>query len=453
MSKLLERIERTIVSRELLKRNARVLIGVSGGVDSMVLLHALHRLAPEFGWQLTVAHLNHRLRGRASDADARFVLRTAQELKIPAVHENADVKQLAARKKHSVEMAARELRHKFLAQTARHLKASIALAHHADDQLELFFVRLLRGSDEGLAGMQWKRPSPADPRITLVRPLLEIPKADLLAYAEEQGIRFREDASNASPEFLRNRIRLELLPLLKRDYQPGLNQVVGRVAEIAGGNSDFVTEAAEQWLAAATKRSAFHQLHVAVQRRCLQLQLIRLGVVPGFDLIERLRTQPERICIGSNRFVRLDSNGEIQLDESEPEVAPADSPVRLNLQFPGEVQFGGLNLAWEIGANRSRQLPVFRSGREVFDAVCVGSEVVLRRWQPGDRFQPIGMASAVKLQDLFTNARIPRAERSRLVIACTASGEIFWVERLRVSERFKVTSRTIRRLLWRWKPR
>src|ERR1039458_7290140 len=189
----------------------------------MVLLHLLHGLAPRHGWQLVAAHLNHQLRGRSSDADERLVGRTAQKLKVPLLVGRAAVRELACAGKLSLEMAARELRHGFLAGTARrrHIR-TVALAHHADDQLELFFLRLLRGSGgEGLAGVKWRG-----------GPGRDQPKAALVRYAAEHGIRHREDKSNAVLDFQRNRIRHELLPLLRRKYQPALDKTISRVMEI-----------------------------------------------------------------------------------------------------------------------------------------------------------------------------------------------------------------------------
>lgn len=217
----------------------------------MVLWHLLRELAPKHGWQLTVAHLNHQLRGRSSAADERLVRRTAQKLKSPLVVERADVHRLARAQKLSLEMAARELRHSFLARAARRRRIpSIALAHHADDQLELFFLRLLRGSGgEGLAGMKWRNPSPSDPEIELVHPLLDQPKALLVEYATKHGIGYREDASNAVLDFQRNLVRHELLPLLRGKYQPALDRTIPRVMEIVGAEAEFAAEAAREWLA------------------------------------------------------------------------------------------------------------------------------------------------------------------------------------------------------------
>ena len=178
VNEFLQRAETEIQKRQMLPRGQKILAAVSGGADSLVLLHVLHSHAPKYRWKISVAHFNHRLRGRASDADEKLVHRTARKLSLPFYVAGADVKKFAAQSKISVEMAARKLRHEFLARVAREQKNSVvALAHHADDQVELFFLRVLRGAGgEGLAGMKWQSSSPANWKITLVRPLLCLPK-------------------------------------------------------------------------------------------------------------------------------------------------------------------------------------------------------------------------------------------------------------------------------------
>ena len=224
------------------ERGLKILVAVSGGLDSMALLHALNSLAGVRRWKLAVAHFNHRLRGRASDADEAIVAKTAAAMKLPFYVGAAAVQVVAAKEKVSIEMAARSLRHDFLARTAReHGINSIGLAHHADDQVELFFLRLLRGAGgSGLGGMQWRSPSPSDGRISLVRPLLDVPRGVLEDFVRENRIRYREDATNRVHDFLRNRIRHELLPLLRRNYQPGLSKTILRSMEIAGAESDLI---------------------------------------------------------------------------------------------------------------------------------------------------------------------------------------------------------------------
>jgi tRNA(Ile)-lysidine synthase len=519
VSELLDTVDQTIRKRRLFLPGQRILVAVSGGADSMALLHVLHALAARYGWRLTVAHLNHQLRGRSSDADERLVRRTAQQLKLPVVAERADVRKLARAEKLSIEMAARQLRHEFLARAARRRRIPCtAVAHHAYDQLELFFLRLLRGSGgEGLAGMKWRSPSPKDPSIEVVRPLLDQPKAALVEYAAEHGIRYREDASNALLDFQRNRIRHELLPLLRRKYQPALDRTIARVMEIVGAEADFAAQAAGEWMKSKVRGArgegrgagrgsvgaserlsvgqwrAFDQLPMAVQRRCVQAQLVKLGVAPEFDLVEQLRLEADRqveVRFGTApgkaqgkvekpgvRYAVRDQTGRVHLRAGEAvEFNRASKNVPLEGRS-GKVEFDGATIGWSKkvgcalccaprtlvddreslisaglgGAQRSARPTIPMAGRELFDADKVGSPICLRHWRPGDRFQPIGMRGPVKLQDFFVNQRVPRGHRRQLIVAAAANGELFWVEGMRISERFKLTQHTIRCLQWSWK--
>jgi tRNA(Ile)-lysidine synthase len=543
VSALLRIVRKNVASRRLFKKGQRMLVAVSGGLDSMVLLDVLCRLGAEEKWEIAVAHLNHRMRGRSSDADERLVREVARRQRLPIAVEKADTRAVARAEKISIEMAARKVRHEFLARVARKRGMGvIALAHHADDQVELFFLRLMRGAgSDGIAGMKWRNASPADKKIGLIRPLLDVPKTVLAEYARENRVRFREDATNVSLEIKRNRIRHELLPLIREKYQTAIGTTVARLVEIIGAEADCVMDLAREWLALASSRRRekaerrndargsassrrrlrdfedFGKLPVAVQRRALHLQLLQQGIAPKYDLIEKLRTEPQRaICLPQidpegvgpltvrrdswgivhlGSVVRADFSSEaktvslgrrIQLQKrslsprppapgeggsaheltsfvAEASSAPKEqwgsgeqrllqttAPIRIEKGRRGEISFGGATIEWFVRKQRDGKLPRFRAGREFFDADKVGETIVLRHWEPGDRFQPIGMANSVKVQDVLVNQKVPQALRHRLIVATTSSGEVFWVETLRISERFKLSAKTKRRLQWRW---
>jgi len=449
---LAKHVGQSIVSRRLIRPKESILVAVSGGLDSMVLLHLLAELAASHKWRLTVAHFNHQLRGRSSEADERLVRTTAKKLGLEFVNERGEVKKYSSKHGFSLEMAARKLRHDFLAQTAAKRKIkTIALAHHADDQVELFFLRLLRGAgSEGLAGMKWRSPSPANPQIQLIRPLLDQFKDGLRKYAARSGIKFREDATNARLDMQRNRVRCELIPLLTKHYQPALGRVILRDMEVLGAEAEFMSRAALDWL---KRRGKFADLPVALQRRCLQLQLPELGVVANFGLVEELREAANSpVAVSESVTVYRDEAGKVHAREIEEAGFDRESKWVKLQGTAGQVVFGNTLISWEAGPFDTG---TYRAAKRVanceyFDAKKVGTAIFLRYWRPGDRFQPIGMAIAVKLQDLFTNLRVPRAERRRRIVATTAAGDIFWVEGLRMAERFKLDTSTRRGLKWRW---
>ncbi len=457
VSEFLQRLENEIQSRRLFPRAEKILVAVSGGLDSMTLLYVLHALAKKWQWKIAAAHFNHQLRGRSSDADEKLVRKTASAMKLPVIVGRADVKGFARKSKLSIEMAARKLRHEFFARVARERKIqTVVLAHHADDQVELFFLRLLRGAGgEGLAGMKWQSSSPVDKRISLVRPLLDCSKGELAEFAREKKINFREDATNFSTDFLRNRIRNELLPLLRKNYQSSLNKTILRLMEIVGAESEFVGGVASSlWIDLVrlqAERYNFGDLPVAVQRRVLQSQLEQLNVAVDFELVERLRKSDGKfVSVGSGLSVSRDGNGGLKLREQRAAEFDTNELLVSLSGRAGDVSFNGVKFSWSFG-NGSRRRAFRKNRREFFAAGEIGSEIILRHWRAGDRFQPIGLKSPVKLQDLFTNAKIPRERRCELIVATTAAGEIFWVEDLRISENFKLMPQTKRFLIWNWR--
>ena len=455
---LIERVEEALVTSEWVLPGEGVLVAVSGGVDSMVLLEVLHRLRGSNRWELTVAHFNHLLRGTESDLDEAFVRSVAASLGMPIVVGRGEVAKEGVDQRVSLEMAAREARHGFFVREAKARGIQkVLLAHHSDDQSELFFLRLFRGAgSDGLAGMKRGCVSPYSETIQLIRPLLEISKRELLSFAKTEGIEFRNDGSNQDSDILRNRVRNQLLPLLEDQYSESILATVTRSMSVLSAEHEFIESEARRWLhdvEAGKPVKPFESLAVALQREVLRLGLLAIQVVPEFWMIESLRKQGtdpmitvaggRRVVRGQNGMVSDCSGGEIEFNE---ETLSVDLAIGKQC-----VSFGGLRLCFElVGSERGLDDVVAKDGEEFFDADCVGGLIQLRHWRPGDRFQPIGMPNSVKLQDWFTNQKVPAVKKRLLVLAEGRDGGLFWIEGLRIGEQFKVSETTKRLLKITW---
>ncbi|NBZ95781.1 MAG: tRNA lysidine(34) synthetase TilS [Proteobacteria bacterium] len=305
-----------ILQRELggISPRKKLIVAVSGGADSVALLHLLI----DAGYRnLVVAHFNHLLRGKASDADAEFVRKLAANLELPFVLGEGDVQELASARKCSVETAAREARYGFLAwSTIKYRTSQVALAHHADDQVETCLFNFLRGSGiAGLSGMKPRSKRIIDgTELELLRPLLPIPKAELLAYLKARKIRFREDATNTIAEAdspTRNKLRLKVLPLIEELLGPSFKGSIVRNARLLADE--------EELLSSLTLPIAVHEklsvkvlrdLHPALRRRVLHTWLKHQGIEePGFAEVERVASLlesegPAKVNLPGNRHAR-----------------------------------------------------------------------------------------------------------------------------------------------------
>ena len=219
--------------------------------------------------------------------------------------------------------------------------------------------------------------------------------------------------------------------------------------EIIGAESETVGELAADW--SRHHRPGFEKLSRAVQRRVLQSQLVSLGLTADFELVESLRlASGVAISVSRDISVSRTTAGVVKLKPHQP-VGFNSGKLAVNLAGrAGDVAFDAARVRWSFDTRKDFKRVRGHSACEFFDGDKVGSKIVLRHWQPGDRFHPIGFKEPAKLQDLLTNAKIPREQRHNLLVAATAAGEIFWVEGLRISESFKLTPATKRRLVWRW---
>jgi len=448
------RVLRFVRQRCVLLPGEHVLAAVSGGQDSMALVLILVRLAEELGIQLTVAHFDHMLRSRQEAHDDESAVRgLAVRLGLPLVAGAGDVPARVRQRRESIEEAARHLRFDFLRREARRLKARVvALGHTRDDRAETVLLHLLRGSGlDGLIGLRprsaWPLPArPGGRGPSLARPLLEITRAETLRYCREAGLTPREDPTNLLLQATRNRLRHEVVPLLRR-LNPRLDEALCRLGEAAAEDIDYLEAAANaEWRSQASleddgvvfPRRAFTSLPPALRARLLRRAVHRLAGA-GVDL-EAVHIAAVEDALAKRRAsVSLPHSLAASVGMRDVRISRSDraTPPPINetaLAVPGRTHVPGWTVAAEIVEPPSPQ-PRPRTRFEAWlDADAVGPQLIVRSRRPGDRLRPLGLSGEKKLQDLLVDARVPREERDAVPLVCASWG-IAWVVGHRLDER------------------
>ena len=468
MSKLLQQVRRTIEQHDLLAPGDGIVVGVSGGPDSLCLLHVLLHLRDEHRLRLHVAHLNHGTRGADSDADAEFVSRIAAEWGLPATVERQDVPALARAHGLAFEEAARRVRYAFLARVAAEVAAiKIAVGHNADDQAETVLMHFLRGAGPaGLRGMLPRTPltdyrmleSLTDSRILhpascIIRPLLAVPRSEIERYCAQHGLVPRFDRSNLDTTYFRNRLRHELLPLLE-GYNPNVRARLCHTAAVIAGDYALLAQLREQAWATVLReeregaiifdRAGWQALPVALQRATLRQATYRLRKSlrdVDFTHVEnarRIGMQGETgaqatLPMGLALTVGYDT---LTVGDAGDAGPPPDEPLLwsaepLPVQVPGTTPLprsewvlrADLLDEWDAGQIAANPDP----WTAYLNLDALAGPLALRPRRPGDRFRPQGMEGhRVKLSAFLTNLKIPRAWRDRVPLLA-AGDEIVWV--------------------------
>jgi tRNA(Ile)-lysidine synthase len=458
---LTNRVGDFLAAQGLLGPDSLLVVAVSGGPDSLCLLHILAALSRSGGPRLHVAHLDHGFRGEQSAAESRAVAATAAAWGVPATLAHADVPALARAAREGSQAAARRARYAFLAAAARAQAAqAVAVAHTADDQAETVLLHALRGA--GPAGLRGMRPllpwqewaasssgglgagSPA-PNPALIRPLLETTRAEILHYCREHGLAPADDPSNSSPRYARSRVRHRLLPALAA-HNPQVVAALGRTAQICADDYAFMQAALDDaWPALAAERpgaldlsmAAWRGLHPALRRYALRRAAARLGVAElSFAQVEAARAaldsaRPRRLPLAHGLLLDVGYNSAHVRFADTPELVavPQLATDSLPVAAPGRTPIGG---GWACVAQH--EPPAAPSPWWVAVPADLAGGLSLRRRRPGDRFRPAGGRGARRLQDFFVDRKTPQAMRDAwpILVADTA---ILWVAGLRADER------------------
>jgi len=447
---LLTVMRNTIAQHRMFAAGDHVVVAVSGGADSVALLTALHELGPEMNLRLTVAHLNHGLRGDAAQREADFVKNLALKLAVPCICELRNVAEETQANGESLQEAARTVRYQFLFDVLARCNAQkIALGHTMDDQAETVLIRLLRGaSTRGLGGIP---PVRGD---TIVRPLIQVRRTSIEHFLQERGIQFVPDTSVDELHYLRNTIRHELIPLLARQYNPRVVETLCTTAALARDDESVLQDAAANIAGEALKQTddsiripvnlleKHPQLAGRIVRRAFELlngSCRGLTSIHTDSVIALLNSQ------GSNKKVSITGGLIVQREYDDLVMSLEHNPASFHVQIdrlPADVRLPQINTRIQVRTDTINDDAKLQR-TDMSDTVHLAADsitlpLVIRPWKPGDRIRPFGFNAEKKIKAVFAEKKIPVRLRSRIPLI-ESGGRIISAGTLCIAERCRVT--------------
>ncbi len=453
LSAIVHRAEEYIINQLHVHSDSTILLAVSGGIDSIVMLDIMAYIALKHNFLLHVAHCNHHLRGNESIEDEKLVRRTAANYGFHFHHTSLKVEEFATKHKMSIEQAARNLRYQFFERMAKTTQSElVATAHTADDSAETFLLNLLRGTGlTGLAGIPSRRE--LTKKIHIIRPLLPLQKSELYQYATIRGLHWREDASNTSLLYTRNKIRLQLLPTLKEQFTPAIVEILNRTARLLHGADEIITEKVDAMLPKLL-RTIDKTTHALSIPYFDSLNDFLKGEILQKILVEKYQSQPVSMHT-IDRIIALSQSSVNALCEITPSITALRDRTEIIFQRNESIE----EIEYNIGKISELKTESFHlvlkeiSRKEVqfsenpniefFDADLLPLWLTVRTWQNGDRIQPLGMSGTMTVGDFLTNEKVTLIEKKKCLVVC-AGTEVIWICSRRVSDKFKVTSMTKR---------
>lgn len=443
------KVKKIIERYNMLSPGDRILVAVSGGPDSVCLLHILNRCRKEMALSLHVVHINHGIRKRESKREEKFVSRLAGRMSLPITVKSLDVPSYAREKRLTIEEAARDMRYSALEQLAGKLNAKkIALGHTASDQVETVLMHLLRGSGpQGLSGIPPVRKLGST---VIVRPLIEVNREEILNYLKKNKLTFCLDSSNRKTEYFRNKVRLKLLPLLRKNYNENIDGALLRLSEILKEENAYWERVVERVLGKVVSWEAekilidfkrFLRYNVIVQRRVLYRLfggIVSLSQIEAIRSLAQKSSQGKRIYLGKRFSVRKEGNFLIFSSSPERRFKKFNYPLRV----PGKNEIEGLNLTLNTRIVDFYPVSEKETNTAYFDVDKINfKKLLLRNRREGDRFKPFGLRGTKKLSDFFIDRKIPRRLRDRVPLLVEGE-DILWVVGIRRADKARITEDT-----------
>lgn len=455
MFRLIDKVEETIRQNSMINRGDKIIVAVSGGPDSMCLLHLLFSLKYKYDIKLIAAHVNHGLRGEEADKDEDYVRQYCRSIDVPFYSIKVDLNKLAKEKKISCESAGREVRYNFFEDLMHKTNAQkIALAHNANDQAETVLMRLMRGTGvEGLTGIKPVRDN------IFIRPIINISRDEIEEYCDKHKLSPRIDKTNLESIYTRNKIRLDLIPYIKENFNKDVIGAINNLVFMVTKDNEYLEIISKEKykkycskkdLKVIINKDAFNE-HEAILTRIIRLSLLELKgnlldleKVHIYDIINVQANETGKRIILPDQIIAYNNYGNIELyKQKDLTVLRNDDEYNLSLNDTAEISEMNLKVSTSILPKGSNINYKENEMIKYFDYDKVQEKMIIRFRRNGDKFTPFGMKGSKKLKDLFIDLKIPQEERDNIPLICFGD-EIAWVIGYRISNKFKVDKNTNR---------
>lgn len=448
-----KRVLEYIFENKLLEKDDKVVVGVSGGPDSICLLDVLYKLASELQIKLVVAHINHMLRGEEANKDEEYVSYFCRERDIKFFAKRIDINKLAKDKKMSTETAGREGRYEFFNEVMKKTNSNkIATAHNANDQVETIFMRIMRGTGlKGLTGIPVKRDG------IYIRPILFLQREEIEGYCDENELKPRIDESNMERDYSRNKIRLDIIPYMKENFNSDIIATINRMADTLNEDNEFIEE--------IVKENFFKYCMVKDGKVIIKNQVINCKEViinriirkavsmvsgSGYNIeLKHVSNIRNLLSLGTNKRVDLPNGlyaeniyGDVCINKivSVNEEKLQDLKIKKE-DIENEFKFGKYSIQFDVISNEKNIKFTNNNFIKYFNYDKINGNIIIRVRKDGDKMTPLGMTGRKKIKDIFIDSKISVKERNSVPII-QFDNEIAWVVGLKVSNEYRVTNET-----------
>ncbi|SHK59001.1 tRNA lysidine(34) synthetase TilS [Tepidibacter formicigenes] len=452
---IVNKVRDTIKKHNLLSDGDKVILGLSGGPDSVCLLHILNYLKDEFNIKLYAAHLNHKIRGIEAQKDAMYVAKICDVMGVVCFIRAIDVPKYCEENNLSLEEGARILRYNMFFEIKEKINANkIAIAHNINDQAETVLMRIMRGTGlQGLKGIEYKRTD------GIIRPLLDVPREEIEKYCEENNLNPRIDYTNLQDIYTRNKIRLKLIPYMKENFNPNLKESIARMANLLREDSDYIEEQANKvFYEVCEKKSEnmlvldieeFLKVHKALKNRIIRKSInFILGNIKGID--QKHIQDVFNLIFENKSDIRIDLPKGLMVYKKKNKIIFTneeliEGKISYNYKLPksGYIKIKELNAIVESKILSIEEVDNLKYDEytKFFDADKIYGNLLIRSRRNGDKIKILGLGGNKKIKDLFIDLKIPKESRDKIPILSDEKG-IIWVMGYRMSEDYKIDKDT-----------